>query len=68
MKEPVIPRQIKIMVVGPSKSGKSSIINSFINYDENNPSNLPKIDSTNMVDILFKKMRISDKIYINVIS
>src|SRR5690349_20586357 len=54
-KDPVNPRQIKVMFVGDNGVGKTSIINAFVN-DE-----LARIEQTNSVDIFFKKIKIKQE-------
>ena len=62
-KEPVIPRQLKFMIVGDSGVGKTSMINTL--KQDGSSNNTP--DPTNSVDINFKKMKIKDStILINV--
>ncbi len=58
IKDPVLPKQLRLMFVGDDGVGKTSIINSFINGNENI---IPKIEATNDVDIFFKKMKIKDE-------
>ena len=55
IKDPVLPKQIKIMFVGDCGVGKTSIINFFINESNNN-----RIEPTNAVDMYFKKLKIKD--------
>lgn len=55
IKDPIFPRQLKFMVVGDSGVGKTSLIKKFLNNDDLSPS-----ESTNNVDIFFKKIKVKD--------
>lgn len=62
MIEPVVPKQLKIMIIGDSGVGKSSFVGSFLSDGS------PKvIEATHGVDIIFKKVRIKENVAINVI-
>ncbi len=61
MIEPIVPKQLKIMIIGDSGVGKSLFIGSFLS------DGTPKtIESTHGVDIFFKKIKIKENVAINV--
>jgi GTPase SAR1 family protein len=58
LKDPIIPKQLKIMFVGDSGVGKSTLINYFVNEEENILLN--RTEETNSVDLYFKKIKIKE--------
>ncbi len=58
LKDPIIPKQLKIMFVGDSGVGKTTLINYFVNEEENILLN--KTQETNCVDLYFKKIKIKE--------
>ena len=65
MKDPVVPKQLKFMIVGDSGVGKTTVVNALVNEVEGLA--MSRSESTNYVDIFFKKLKIKDgAILINV--
>ena len=61
IKDPIVPKQIKIAFVGDSGVGKTSLINYSIEDEEI----LDYPGSTNLVDITFKKVKLRETAIIN---
>jgi septin family protein len=60
LNDPSLPRQIKVMCVGDSETGKTTFIDYFLNQLDSNDQTRKFIEPTNSVDVFFKKLRVKD--------
>lgn len=62
IKNPIVPKQIKLALIGDSGVGKSSLAYFSLEDDKSLPT-----EPTNLVDIVFKKVKLKDNTLINVL-
>jgi len=56
LNDPIMPKQIKVVFVGDSGVGKTSVLTQGCSEDPF----ISKIESTNMVDLYFKKVKVKE--------